>query len=159
MTGVVIGLCGAVIAAAAVGLVRIRVERLRRERQVRQVRGTELYAHLYPILIRCDRRHVESVAIRATDVSIHLYQPAGRRLRFTFEKQGFDQPEPDTLYALAQAVMVDMPSLRDADHYDFQTHTAVKANGERVRWYEYVVRTEYKDRIMQAMRGKQRQGT
>ena len=82
---------------------RIRRVHRRQAYYVSRVRASDMYGHLYPLLLRCSRRSVESIAIRPESVCIRLYNPAGRTLLYTFDKHGFDPLEPDTLLALALA--------------------------------------------------------
>ena len=136
--------------ACLISLLKIYRERKRQASLVRKIRATELYGHLYPLLIRCDRHCVESVELRAGEMVIRTCLPAGRCLRYDFERHGFDLLPPDPLYALAQAVAVDMPTLRDQERYHFRTHTLQKPSGGRERWYEYVIRIGCKDDILRA---------
>ena len=80
----------------------------KQEHLVQRVRASDLYGHLYPLLLRCNRRCVESIALKTDSVCIRLYKPAGRTLLYTFEKHGFDPLKEEYLYALAQAVAVEV---------------------------------------------------
>lgn len=126
----------------------IRRIRRRQAYYVSRVRASDMYGHLYPLLLRCSRRSVESIAIRPESVCIRLYNPAGRTLLYTFDKHGFDPLEPDTLLALALAVAVDLPLLQDRARYTFRTRTAPGVNGIRTTWYEYMITTDYKDSML-----------
>lgn len=127
---------------------RIRRVHRRQAYYVSRVRASDMYGHLYPLLLRCSRRSVESIAIRPESVCIRLYNPAGRTLLYTFDKHGFDPLEPDTLLALALAVAVDLPLLQDRARYTFRTCTAPGVNGIRTTWYEYMITTDYKDSML-----------
>lgn len=139
----------AVLLCAAI-LLRIMLVRRREREFVRRIRSSDLYGHLYPLLLRCSRHYVESIAIRPEALLIRHFRPAGYRLSYNFDQHGFDPLEPDALYALAQAVAVDLPLLRDNAHYEFRTHIQMTDNGEKFRWYEYMIRTEYKDLMARA---------
>jgi len=147
--GVIILLCAVIIICGAI-LARLTLEKRRQEQYVKRIRSSDMYGHLYPLLLRCNRRCVESVSIRPEEVCIRLYAPAGRSLHYTFEKHGFDPLEQEPLYALAQAIAVDLPLLRDAARYAFRTHTMLLDNGEKARWYEYMIDTDYKDSMIRA---------
>lgn len=142
------------IALVALGcLIWIRRDRRERKRQrdmVMYMRQSDLYAHLYPMLRKLESMHVESVAIRREEVRVRTYQPAGRVLRFTFEKHGFDPLEDAALYALAQAIGVDVPNLRDRKRYELITHDDERASGGKAAWYEYLILTDYKDDMSRA---------
>lgn len=140
------------IIAAVCTLVLTGIIRRRRQQEllVQRLRSSDLYGHLYPLLLRCNRRCVESIALRTDSVCIRLYKPAGGTLLYTFEKHGFDPLKEEYLYALAQAVAVDLPLLRDSDRYTFHTHTETRANGLKADWYEYMITTDYKDSMIRA---------
>ena len=143
----------AVALAAAAGLwvlARDRRERARQKRLVGYLRQSDLYAHLYPMILRLEQMHVESVAIRREELRVRTYKPAGKVYRFTYEKHGFDPVEDDRLFALAQAVAVDAPMLRDRRRYDFIVHEDERDRGGKPAWYEYMIRTDYKDDMSRA---------
>lgn len=138
-----------VLLCAAVLLRIMQVRRQHRE-YVRRIRSSDLYGHLYPLLLRCNRRCVESITLRPESVAIRLFRPAGRCLLYTFEKHNFDPLGQEALYALAQAVAVDLPLLRDGRLYSFRTHADENDGGQKSLWYEYMIRTDYKDRMERA---------
>ena len=148
MSAPLIALILLVAALCLVLLWHIRRVRRRQAYYVNRVRASDMYGHLYPLLLRCSRRSVESIAIRPESVCIRLYNPAGRTLLYTFDKHGFDPLEPDTLLALALAVAVDLPLLQDRARYTFRTRTAPGVNGIRTTWYEYMITTDYKDSML-----------
>ena len=148
MSAPLIALILLIAALCLVVLWRIRRIRRRQAYYVSRVRASDMYGHLYPLLLRCSRRSVESIAIRPESVCIRLYSPAGRTLLYTFDRHGFDPLEPDTLLALAQAVAVDLPLLQDRARYTFRTRTDPGVNGIRVTWYEYMITTDYKDSML-----------
>lgn len=137
---------------AVCGLILFLIIRHHRQQEylVQRVRASDLYGHLYPLLLRCNRRCVESIALRADSLCIRLYKPAGRTLLYTFEKHGFDPLKEEYLYALAQAVAVDLPLLRDSTRYTFHTRTELRSNGQKADWYEYMITTDYKDSMIRA---------
>lgn len=145
---IILILAGILVCACILGSILRR--RSREEYLVKRVRSSDLYGHLYPLLLRCNRRCVESIAVRTDSVCIRLYRPAGRTLLYTFEKHGFDPMEQDYLYALAQAIAVDLPLLRDSARYTFSTHSEVLSNGRKANWYEYMITTDYKDSMVRA---------
>ena len=114
------------------------------------LRQSDLYAHLYPLILQLEQMHVESVAIRREELRVRTYRPAGKVYRFTYEKHGFDPVEDDRLFALAQAVGVDAPKLRDRRRYDFIVHEDERDHGGKAAWYEYMIRTEFKDDMSRA---------
>lgn len=150
MSTPVIILIFVVILACAAVLISLLRRRSREEYLVKRVRASDLYGHLYPLLLRCNKRCVESIAVKTGSVCIRLYRPAGRTLIYTFEKHGFDPMAQDYLYALAQAIAVDLPLLRDSARYTFSTHNEVLANGQKANWYEYMITTDYKDSMIRA---------
>ncbi|MGN0779346.1 MAG: hypothetical protein ACI4MJ_09385 [Aristaeellaceae bacterium] len=143
----------ALAAGAAAGLWVLLREYRERQRQ-RQLLGyfrqSDLYAHLYPMIRKMEKMYVESVAIRREEVRIRTFKPAGKVYRFTYEKHGFDPVEDDRLFALAQAVGIDTPILRDRRRYDFVVHADERGQGGKPAWYEYMIRPEYKDEMLRA---------
>lgn len=150
MSTPVIMLILAVVAVSGLILMSIIRHHRKQEHLVQRVRSSDLYGHLYPLLLRCNRRCVESIALRTDSVCIRLYKPAGRTLLYTFDKHGFDPLKEEYLYALAQAVAVDLPLLRDSTRYTFHTRTEIRSNGLKADWYEYMITTDYKDSMIRA---------
>jgi len=150
MTNAIILLVALVLAVCAALLIRIQWRRQQQEQYVRRIRSSDLYGHLYPLLLRCNRKCVESITLHADALCIRLYRPAGQTLLYTFDKHGFDPLEQDALYALAQAVAVDLPLLRDQARYTFNTHGMLLPTGEKGYWYEYMITTDYKDSMIRA---------
>lgn len=142
------GLAALICCGIVIG--REQRRRQRHKRMVGYLRQSDLYAHLYPMVRRMERMYVESVAVRREEVCVRTFEPAGRVLRFTFEKHGFDPLDDDRLYPLALALAVDAPFLRDGKHYDFLTHEDLRLSGGKGAWYEYMIRTEHKDNILRA---------
>lgn len=143
-------LIGAAIALCTTAILVLNHHHRQQEELVRRIRSTDLYAHLYPLLLRCNKRCVESITVRPEAVCIRLYRPTGRTLNYTFEKHGFDTLEPAALYALAQAIAVDLSLLRDRACYTFTRRIERLDNGDTLRWYSYMITTEYKDSMNRA---------
>ena len=91
-----------------------------------------------------------SAKIRREELRVRTYRPAGKVYRFTYEKHGFDPVEDNRLFALAQAVGVDAPMLRDRRRYDFIVHEDERDHGGKAAWYEYMIRTDFKDDMSRA---------
>ena len=140
----------AVAAACMAYILRDRRERRRQKELVMYLRQSDLYAHLYPMVQKLEHMHVESVAVRREELRVRTYQPAGKTIRFTFEKHGFDPVDDQRLLALAQAVGVDAPILRDRSRYEFIVHEDERGSGGKAAWYEYMIRTEFKDDMSRA---------
>lgn len=141
----------------AAALIAIKRNEYKRERIVQRVRRTELYGHLYAMLKRNDNENVESVTIRPQELTIRLIEPLGKTLRYTYRKHGLDQPNADVLYALAQAVVVDMKVLRNRRHYTFQRFSDEHRNGQKYEWYAYTIRPARKDEIIRINAEKRRE--
>ncbi len=150
MDTLVMFLALAVLVACAAVMIHDRRVRKRQKRLVAYLRQSDLYAHLYPMVKRIEQMHIESVAVRREEVCVRAYEPAGRTLRFTFDKHGFDPLEDDRLYALTLALAVDAPILRDSKRYDLLKHEDQCMNGGKAAWYEYMIRTEFKDSMVRA---------
>ena len=148
MTGPIIVAAVIFVIVAAVLLLRLTGENARQEKMVMRVRTTELYSHLYPMLRQYDNDFIESVTIRKEGVVIRTIVPLGGETRYTFARHGLDEPGDDVLYALAQAIMVDMKALRNEKHYRFRCHTIVKPNGDKGEWYDYVISSAWKDEVL-----------
>ncbi|MBR4082209.1 MAG: hypothetical protein IKK21_10535 [Clostridia bacterium] len=150
MTTALIILAGVLLLTAAVLLVRLMAENARQEKMVVRLRSTELYGHVYPMLRKYDNDFLESVSIRREGIIIRTLVPLGGEARFTFVRHGLDEPEGETLYALAQAVLVDMKTLRNHKRYRFRCHTIIHANGDKAEWYDYTVTPAWKGEILRA---------
>lgn len=150
MTEAIILFAVVMLAAAAILLLRLVRENARQRRMVARLRSTELYGHVYPMLQKYDNDYVESVSIRREGLMIRTLVPLGGEARFTFVRHGLDEPEGETLYALAQAVLVDMKVLRNTKRYRFRCHTIISPNGDKAEWYDYVVTPAWKGEILRA---------
>ena len=109
------------------------------KRQVQLIRRGEMYGHLYPILER------------PVEVEIRLLALSPSALRYTFEKQGFDNLTPQKTLALAQAVGVDIPQLMDRSRYAFDLKQTQLVNGETLVYYVYSMKIALKDSIMRSL--------
>lgn len=145
MNPLIWGLIALATLAGGAVILRERRERGRQKRLVGHLRQSDMYAHLYPLIRKLEQMHVESVAIRREEVRVRLYRPAGKVVRFTFEKHGFDPLEDERILALAQAIGVDMPLLRDRRRYTLIAHDDERDMGGKGLWYEYMIRTDFKD--------------
>ena len=150
MTTALIILAGIILLAAAVMLVRLLADNARQEKMVARLRTTELYGHVYPMLCKYDNDFIESVAVRREGIIIRTLVPLGGEARFTFARHGLDEPEDETLYALALAMTVDMKALRNQKRYRFRCHTTIRPNGDKAEWYDYVVTSEWKGEVLRA---------
>ena len=148
MTGAIIVAAVIFVVVAAVLLIRLTGENARQEKMVMRVRTTELYGHIYPMLRQYDNDFIESVTVRREGITIRTVVPLGGETRYTFARHGLDEPGDDVLYALAQAVMVDMKALRNEKHYRFRCHTIEKPNGDKQEWYDYIISSSWKDEIL-----------
>lgn len=150
------------IAVAGLGAwigTRIHQERSRERMLVVRLRKSEIYGHIYPELLRAGKRAVETVVLRPEGISLRFLQPVGDTLTCSFEALGFDPMEQVPLYALAQAVAVDLPCLRDEKCYTLVTHRERQPDGTPWDWYEYAISTEYKDELMRSFALERRSET
>lgn len=148
------GLLAAIVVCLAVCLiliVRMRGEHEQQRELVARVRQSELYGHLYPELQRSEERMIETIIVRPEQLSIRYLLPVGDVKVCTFDAIGFDPVEQEPLYALAQAIAVDVPQLRDHRDYHFITHTEHKPDGTVWHWYEYGITTDCKDELLRSV--------
>lgn len=139
------------VALCLAAVYRLYTERTRQRELVVRMRKSEVYGHLYPVLLKCRKRPVETVTIRPEGIGIRLLHPVGETIRCTFESIGRDNMDQEPLYALAQAVAVDLPQVREHQHYTFITHREQQPGGASWRWYEYSITTKHKDEMMRAL--------
>ena len=150
MTAFLVILVLIIVIAAAALLIRLVTTVRRQEQLARRVRSTDLYGYVYPFLKKNDSDYVESVVLRPEYISIRTMIPYGSESRFTFAKHGLDNPTQDTLFALAQAAMLDMKALRNSRQYLFRTTSGVSQNGTRYNWYSYTMKHARKDELIRA---------
>lgn len=144
----------AVVAVLAFILHRVHRAQRRQRDAVRQVRESRLYAHIYPLLLRCEKLHVEQISLYGDGLYIQLYHPAGRMLTYRFEQHGFHPVPQDKLYPMAQALAVDLKVLADSRKYSFCPQVRIHSNGDREEYYEYNITTTYKDKSQRLLYGK-----
>lgn len=140
----------AALLLCAAALWMLRAKKHAQQELVTRMRASERYARLYPLLVRARTLCVESVSVHAEGVAVRLYRPAGRTLRHTFERQGSDELDQTLLYALAQAVAIDLPILLDSACFTFHAHRETLPNGESRLWYEYMIRPDYREHLLRA---------
>ena len=138
------------LAVLALLLVRTVSATRRQERLARQVRTTNLYGHVYPFLKKYDSDHVDTIIFRPESITIRTMVPYGEEARFTFARHGLDNPTQDTLFALAQAAMLDMHTLKWGNNYVFHTYSGITPNGTRYNWYTYTMKSACKDNLLRA---------
>jgi len=151
--GVRLGVIAAIavlLAVVALMLRRIRRQAKEQEELVRRVRTTDLYGHVFPMLKRYDTDLLENISFRPENVVIRLLEPLGTEVRYTYARHAVDGPEQITLYALAQAALVDMKVLRNQRHYVFKVHKTEDRNGNPFTWYEYDIRPNWKKAVLRA---------
>lgn len=134
-------------------------EKQRQKALINRMRKSEIYGHLYPQLVRCNARHVETLIVRPSGLAIRFLQPVGDTLRCSFDALGFDDMDQVPLYALTQAIAADMPILQDKSHYRLLTHHEKHMDGEPWLWYEYAIQTRYKDQLMRTFTVHQPENT
>ncbi|MDO4484504.1 MAG: hypothetical protein Q4C54_08775 [Clostridia bacterium] len=140
----------AAIAVVTAVLVKI-INRLKDEKSMaNRVRSTATYASFYSMLKRYDTERVESVTIHPDGIVIRNFLPLGSGVQFRFASHHLDTPTPETLYAMAQAIMLDMTVLQNRSHYQFRTHTETRSGGEKIIWYDYMIKSARKTELIQA---------
>ena len=123
-----------------------RMEQMR----IRKLRGSELYARMYPTLRRFSRRDIESVRIRAEDVCITLMSEPGRGYRFDFQEMGYRPMTEAQMAAMAMALERDISVLGDRSRYRMKKEVKTLINGDKAFQYNYVIRHGYKEAISRA---------
>lgn len=149
MSGWGIALAVAALVGVAVLIVRLKRFTGRQELLEERVRTSETYRCVRPMLERCRALRVERVVLRPEEVAVTLYQPPGKVMRCVFEEHGLDSAGPEPLLALAQVVAADLPMLADHRRYFFKVHKESTGAGV-VRWYEYMIQSDYKDSVLRA---------
>ena len=149
----------AVVTAAAAVLLRRMVKRVReQERLVARVRTTALYGHVYPLFQQHDSEYIESLTFRPDGITLRLFEPLGEEIRYTFAKHDLDDPNDETLFALAQAATVDLSALRSEKNYTFRIHTEEGKHGTVIRWYDYLVKPAHKSMMLRLIAKKREEG-
>lgn len=146
-------IAGAVVVLTVLFMLRRRLQaKQRREATLMsRMRSSQMYARLYPVLVKSRECCVERILIRPEEVRIILYKPMNREYRFNFEAHGLDQVDrPAALRALAQAIALDVPVLAEPEKYYMSTHSAPKDGGGKYNWFEYAVQIAHKDRMLRA---------
>lgn len=150
----------AVAAAVAAILLRRMLRRVReQERLVARVRTTALYGHVYPLFHQHDSEYIESLTFRPEGITLRLFEPLGEEIRYTFARHDLDEPNDETLFALAQAATVDLSALRSEKNYVFRIHTEEGKHGTVIRWYDYLVKPAYKSMMLRLIAKKREEGS
>ena len=140
--------------ACAVLTLRLNAARSRQREMVARIRNSELYGHLYPVLRRSGERYIETIDVRPDMLTIRFLTPPGDTVSIVYDEIGADPLEPQPLYALAQAISVDLPFLQDSSGYEFIVRSTARPDGASVRWYTYNIRHDYKDSLLRTARGE-----
>jgi hypothetical protein len=139
--------CAGVLSLCIVLRLVLRSHQERQAAGAEQFRRTRLYARVYPLMQDLADKPVEQVAVLEDRLVIRLLRPH-REVQFHYETQGFDPPGPAARLAMAQALGLDFPFLNDPDRYVFRSHRHRLLNGERSRWYEYLLTAREKERML-----------
>ncbi|MBR6955239.1 MAG: hypothetical protein IKH77_09445 [Clostridia bacterium] len=139
--------CVGVLAVCVVLRLMLRARQEQQHSRAERVRRTNLYARLYPLIRDLSVQPLEQLAVLEDQVVIRLLRPA-REVRFHYEEQGFDPPTPEMRFALAQALAGDFPFLADPARYLFRSRRHQLPNGQRSRWYEYLLTLQEKERLL-----------
>ena len=123
-----------------------RMEQMR----IQKLRGSELYARMYPALRRFSRRDIESVRIRPQDVCITLMSEPGKGYRFDLAQMGYRPMTETQMAAMAMALVRDISVLGARSRYRMKKETRLLVNGEKSFQYNYIIRHSYKDAISRA---------
>ena len=142
------------VIGSAVLLAALHHHNREQEKLVMRVRTTELYGYLYPLLRMYDTENVATVCVEARGITITMLEPLGLTRRYTFHKHGLDQPTPEVLYALAQAMLVDMKVLRDRRHYKFTHYKERRRNGKPYDRYVYEINPRRKSELLRLIADK-----
>lgn len=122
-------------------------ERHTDEEAVIRLRATVLYAEIYPLCRKYDEIWLQSVTFQPDAVEFRVVLPYGWTERFIFAEHGFEDPSPDTLYALAQAAIVDNHQLRNRSRYRFRQLTETRPNGDKRYSYQYLIRKRWQQKL------------
>jgi len=123
-----------------------RMEQMR----IRKLRGSELYARMYPVFRSVGSRDIESIRIRPEDVCVTLMSQPGKGFRFDIQAMGYRPLTPDQMTALALSLERDVSVLADRSRYRMRRETRILPNGQKSFQYTYVVRHQYKAAIGRA---------
>lgn len=136
----------AVVAAFVFLLARMRRSGKEQLELMQRIRSSRVYEGLYPMLCQCGDRPIDEVIIHPEGVTVSLL--CAQRLHYGFEEHGIDPLSPDSLLALAQAVVLDLPALQDSLYYQYEPRKERLPGGERVTFYTYTLRHDRKDYLL-----------
>ena len=100
-------------------LLRMRKHRKHIQHLAKLIRRSALYEQLGPLINRCGRRKVSEIVIKENMLLIQIAAPKAHQIFYSFEDHGFDNLTPEYLEALAVAICMDLPQLRDRKAYRF----------------------------------------
>ncbi len=141
--------CLGVLALCLVLWLVLRARQQQQAARAEQIRRTNLYSRLFPLLKDLSVRPVEQLAIMEDQTVIRLLRPA-RLIRFHYEEQGFDPPGEEARFVLAQALAADFPFLAEPERYLFRSRRHRLPNGKTSHWYEYLLTMKEKERLLNA---------
>lgn len=126
-----------------------RMTRLEQMR-IQKMRGSDMYARLYPALRRLRRRDIEQVRIRPEGVAVTLLSQPGRGYRFNFEELGLRPLTFAQMTTLALVLERDVEVLADRSRYRFKRQRPMLPNGGKTLQYVYLIKPAYKSAVNQA---------
>ena len=137
------------LALAGVALAMLLLRRYDHRQDLLQsrLRSLKTYQYVQPLIERCRTLHVETITLRPEGITVTLFDPPGKSLRYVFEEHGLDEVAPEPLQGLAQAFALDLPELGKPRQYSFRSYRE-QTGDETVRWYEYMIQPKYKDSIL-----------
>lgn len=147
MSGWLLTLALLALAALLAAVIRLRSIHSHRELLQERILTSETFLCVRPMLERCRTLRVERVTLRPDAVIVTLYDPPGKTFKCVFEEHGLDPVEPEPLQALARAAAEVLPMLADNQQYFFKAYRE-DAGDLTVRWYEYMIQSDYKDSVL-----------
>ena len=137
-------LCAALFVSGLAILIFQRVENAHQLVAMRKLRGSDLYASLYPVLESALEKGIDEVRIEKDSVTFMGIIPPGRSGVFDFAAEGYRCLDSYRLKTLTQLIALDAQDLQSERYYALHKYKVMRPNGEMDRAYIYSARQAYR---------------
>ena len=128
-----------------------RVENAHQLVAMRKLRGSDLYAALYPVLESALEKGIDEIRIEKDSVTFMGIVPPGMSGLFDFASEGYRCLDSYRLKTLTQLIALDAQDLQSEKYFALHKYKVMRPNGEIDKAYVYSARAGYRQMVRRRM--------
>lgn len=137
-------LCAVFFLAGLGILIWQRIESAHQLVAMRKMRGGEMYAAFYPVLMEALDKGIDEVRIEKERVTFMGIEPPGKSAEFNFMQEGFRCPDTSRLETLTLLIALDAEDLQSERNFALHRYQVMRPNGDVEKAYVYSARQGYR---------------